>query len=124
MITACIIAAVCILVAGLFAVIVERTNERDAALAELARREREHKAQADMEARLTDPATATTVHVPLPAQLAPVRIHPGGPRPDLSIVPPQRDGGHDRLPVADGDFPVHTAIDDDDLTALMRATEE
>jgi protein involved in polysaccharide export with SLBB domain len=28
------------------------------------------------------------------------------------------------VPVADGDFPVHTTFDDDDLTVLMRATEE
>lgn len=34
-------------------------------------------------------------------------------RPDLSIVP-----------VADGDFPIHTAVDDDELTAVMRATED
>jgi hypothetical protein len=46
------------------------------------------------------------------------------PVPLLRIVPSQRDGEHDRLPVADGAFPVHTAIEDDELTALMRATEE
>jgi len=39
-------------------------------------------------------------------------------------IPVQRGGAHDAPPVADGVFPIHTAVDDDDLTALMRATEE
>lgn len=37
-------------------------------------------------------------------------------RPRLRVVPDP--------PIADGYFPVHTEIEDDDLTALMRATEE
>lgn len=41
MTTACVIAAVCILLAGLFAVIVERTNERDEARDNAARLSRE-----------------------------------------------------------------------------------
>lgn len=60
-------------------------------------------------------------------------------RPRLRLVPRQRsayepcvlgpDGActrwsHDHAPIADGYFPVHTEIEDDDLTALMRATEE
>lgn len=41
MTTACVIAAVCILLCGLFAVIVERTNERDEARDNAARLSRE-----------------------------------------------------------------------------------
>lgn len=45
MTTLCVIAAVLILIAGLFAVIVERTNERDDARAERDRLERELEAR-------------------------------------------------------------------------------
>ena len=41
------------------------------------------------------------------------------PVPLLSIVPPQRDGGHDDFPVADIDVPVHTDIADDDWLELL-----
>ena len=98
MTTACVIAAACILIAGLFAVIVERTNERDEAREERDRLERECNAHAAENARLT----ALTTPVPL-----------------LSIVPPQRDGGHDDFPVADIDVPVHTDIVDDDWLELL-----
>lgn len=54
----CLVATFCVFIAGLFAVIVDRTNERDEARAEADRLERE------LEARLTDPSTATTQRVP------------------------------------------------------------
>lgn len=64
--------------------------------------------------------TATLADARVVIPLRPVDFE----HPDLTIVPPQRDGEHDRLPVADGYFPVHTSVDDDDIEALMRATEE
>lgn len=45
-------------------------------------------------------------------------VRPGTPRPDLSIVPAQRDGSEYEWPA------LARGIEDDDLTALMRATEE
>lgn len=78
MTTVFVIVAVCILVAGLFAVIVERTNERDEARAELARRDREADVPADV------------VRLPL-LRSVPMRRD----------IPAQRGGEHDALPAAD-----------------------
>ena len=64
----------------------------------IGRLEAENNAHAAENARLT----ALTTPVPL-----------------LSIVPPQRDGGHDDLPVADVDVPVHTDIVETDWLELL-----
>jgi hypothetical protein len=79
MTTACIIAATLILIAGLFAVIVERTGERDDAREEIARRDREDAAHAER-----DLLSGRVVDLPLPKP-TPVE------RPDLRVIPPQRD---------------------------------
>jgi hypothetical protein len=85
---ACIIAAVCILVAGLFAVIVERTTERDTAreAAERAGRERD---AAEKAARI---ATELLAQREADARRA-----------GLRSVPAQRDAEHDHL-AADDDW--------------------
>jgi hypothetical protein len=78
MTTAVVIAACCILITGLFAVIVERTNERDEARTTAARLEAEANAHAAENARLTTELAAR------------------GPR--LRVVPPQRDGSEYEWP--------------------------
>lgn len=107
MTTAFVIAACCILIAGLFAVIVERTNERDEARWMVDRLEAECNEHARVSASLAQQLTE--------AQIAGGKILP---LPRLRAVPTQR------LPIADIDIPIHTAVDDDELTALMRATQE
>ena len=117
MMTACIIAGVCILIAGLFAVIVERTNERDQAREELARRDRAHAAEvddlkgdvADLTAALAETTAALAdarAVIPLRPTDLPERQSPipdarksGGmvDRPNLTVIPRQSAGEHDRL---------------------------
>jgi vacuolar-type H+-ATPase subunit F/Vma7 len=84
MTTAFTITAALVLVAGLFAVIVERTTERDEARETVRRLEsecNEHAAvSADLARRLAE-AESTTVRVPL-----------------LRVVPPQRDGSEYEWP--------------------------
>jgi hypothetical protein len=98
-----------VVIAALSAAAYRFREERDLYRERAELLERECDAHAAENARLTG------------AQVIPLRwTHV----PDLTIVPPQRDGVHDALPVADYPFPVHTAVDDDDIEALMRATEE
>lgn len=85
-------------------------GERDEAELKVERLEAECNAHAAENARLRAegrPRRLTVKQARALEQSAPIQ------RPDLSIVPP----------IADGHFPVHTAVDDDELTAIMRAVE-
>jgi hypothetical protein len=79
--TAFVIAAAVLLITGLFAVIVERTNERDEARTTATRLEAEANAHAAENARLT---------TELAARGPRLRVVEGG-------IPSQRTGGHDHL---------------------------
>lgn len=93
MTTAAVILAALILIAGLFAVIVERTTERDEARKNARRLEAECNEHAAVSARLAadlaerDLLAGKAVHVPL-----------------LRVVPAQRDGAHDHLAADDAWF--------------------
>jgi hypothetical protein len=91
MTTACTIAAAVILIAGLFAVIVERTNERDDARAESARLTREH--DAEMAARDALVAELDQENARLHAELTDLQVGR-----HLRVVPPRRDGSEHEWP--------------------------
>jgi hypothetical protein len=138
--TALILTAVAVVfVIGLVAVIVERTEQRDDAIKRAA------KADARAEVFADEICSVHAANEILCAELAAsdekirrlsnalreanTRIsdllndaeHAPAPVIPLPVV---REASPYDWPVADGHFPVHTDIADDDIEALMRATEE
>lgn len=127
MMTVFIIAAVVVFIIGLVAVIVERTEQRDEAY-RLAAQAHQTAAQATAQAeQFADELThadGIIRHLSADLLAAQTRLSDAiaeaehAPAPVVPLVPRQRDG-------AEHDWPVIVRqIQHDDLTALMRATEE
>lgn len=153
MTTAAVIAAACILVAGLFAVIVERTEQRDEALALAAEAhvtatravEQAETFADELIAEREESAARHAANMLLCAELAAsdekirrlsndllaAQLLASDAREELAAAPAPvvplpvvREASPYDWPVADGHFPVHTEVNDADIEALMRATEE
>lgn len=138
--TALILTAVAVVfLIGLVAVIVERTEQRDEAI------ERAAKADARAETFADEICSVHAANEILCAELAAsdeqirrlsndllaAQLLASDAREELAAAPAPviplpvvREASPYDWPVADGYFPVHTEVNDDDIEALMRTTEE
>jgi hypothetical protein len=145
--TALILTAVAVVfLIGLVAVIVERTEQRDEAIKRAARADDRAEvfadeichvhaaneilcaelAASDQQRIVSDGIIARLRGDVLDAQMRladALNEAAAAPAPVIPL-PVVREASPYDWPVADGHFPVHTEVNDDDIEALMRATEE